>query len=112
MSQGRTLILLARPAGFEPTTPWFVGGIQRAQHFVIQLLATLANATFSVFQSQFRHTQTTVGHKRGGYANWSTIQRFLHGRWRHASPDYSANGDDRRISVASLSRAALIDPTL
>jgi hypothetical protein len=48
---------VARPAGFEPTTPWFVGDLVQIDVFKNQRLAPLAIATSSLSQSQTRHTQ-------------------------------------------------------
>jgi len=51
------LIYLARPAGFEPTTPWFVGGLTGIRWSLNQQLATLANRKPNLIQSHLRHIQ-------------------------------------------------------
>ena len=51
---------LARPAGFEPTTPWFVGDSGQFVGFRNQRLAALAFAETNLIQSQTRHSQSDL----------------------------------------------------
>ena len=53
-------ICLARPAGFEPTTPWFVGDLGQFVVLVNQQLAALANLLPSHIKAQFGHSQSDL----------------------------------------------------
>ena len=53
-----TAYCLARPAGFEPTTPWFVGISHQIVVFINQALATFATSSFDLLQSQQWHIQS------------------------------------------------------
>ena len=56
----KPLTYLARPAGFEPATPWFVGGSSHLLLYVNQPLATPANLLLSLVQSQLWHMQSQL----------------------------------------------------
>jgi hypothetical protein len=51
---------LARPAGFEPTTPWFVGDLGKFVVLGNQRLAALANPLLSHIKAQFGHSQSEL----------------------------------------------------
>jgi hypothetical protein len=51
---------LARPAGFEPTTPWFVGDLGKFVVLGNQRPAALANPLLSHIKAQFGHTQSQL----------------------------------------------------
>src|SRR5712692_10892468 len=53
------LICLARPAGFEPTTPWFVGAKRSIADLKNQRLVTLATAQPNLLQPQLWHSQSS-----------------------------------------------------
>ena len=48
---------LARPAGFEPTTPWFVGAPSQVVMYGNQRLAVLANPLSGHIKAHFGHSQ-------------------------------------------------------
>jgi hypothetical protein len=49
--------MVARPAGFEPTTPWIVGDSGAVRSISNQSLASLAVVPFSMSRSQAWHSQ-------------------------------------------------------
>jgi hypothetical protein len=53
-------INLARPAGFEPTTPWFVGDLGQFVVAGYQRLAALANSLSSHIKAQTGHSQSEL----------------------------------------------------
>jgi len=54
-------VKLARPAGFEPTTPWFVGSRERITTSLNQELVALAIRVPRLIKAQFGHIQFDVG---------------------------------------------------
>jgi hypothetical protein len=51
---------LARPAGFEPTTPWFVGDSGQIVVLANQRLVALAESLSSHIKAQFGHNQSEL----------------------------------------------------
>jgi len=66
----KPLVKVARPAGFEPTTPWFVVGLGNLAVLLNQHLATLADSIFRLFQSQLRHILFSL--LTGRQCDWRT----------------------------------------
>jgi hypothetical protein len=63
----QALDFVARPAGFEPTTPWFVGGFGINQCITNQPLAALVTSASRPVHGTLTAQPVSVGHERGTF---------------------------------------------